>query len=234
MGASSQANPVRRKRHLGHDQARAARTTGAGATDALTGGGANSSSTTVMKEENPALSNRGPWAGHGSPALPESVPREGELQVPSVGGPVVLPKGAVAFSYPALSTGGPRIEWIASREQEGREETSTVSWQDRITRSTGMMRLIWGEFQRYRELMMFLSVSPRPCHSVLLVFVYRCCPPRPHVCSRRSQSRGDRSRLCCQGRVWRRKGAAPTRGRVPSSPTSRRSTKTRKPRYEWK
>ena len=234
VGASSQAKPVRRKRHLGHDQARAARTTGADATDALTGGEANSSSTAVMKEEDPALSNSGPWAGHGSPALPESVPREGELQVPSVGGPVVLPKGAVAFSYPALSTGGPRIEWIASREQEGRRETSTVSWQDRITRSTGMMRLIWGKFRRYRELMMFLSVSPGPCLSV----PPRSCLPLlltpTHVCSRRSQSHGDRPRLSCQGRVWRGKGAATTRSRLPSSPTSRRSTKTRKPRYEWK
>ena len=127
VGASSQANPVRRSQRVGQDQARAARATGAGATDALTGGGASSSSTTVVKEEDPALSNRGPRAGHGGPALPKSGPREDELQVPSVGGPVVPPKGAAAFPYPALSTSGPRVERIASREQEGREETSTVS-----------------------------------------------------------------------------------------------------------
>ena len=39
VGASSQANPVRRSQRVGQDQARAARVTGAGATDALTGGG---------------------------------------------------------------------------------------------------------------------------------------------------------------------------------------------------
>ena len=104
-----------------------ARATSAGATDALTGGGASSSSTTVVKEEDPALSNRGRRAGHGSPALPRSGPREDEHQVPSVGGPVVPPKVAVAFPCPAFSTSGPRVERIASREQEGRAETSTVS-----------------------------------------------------------------------------------------------------------
>ena len=33
VGASSQANPVRRSQRIGQDQARAARATGAGATD---------------------------------------------------------------------------------------------------------------------------------------------------------------------------------------------------------
>ena len=117
VGASSQANPVWRSQRVGQDQVRAARATGAGATDALTGGGASSSSTTVVKEENPALSNRGPRAGDGSPALPKSDPREDEFPVPSVNGPMVPPKGAVAFPYPALSTSGPRVERIASREQ---------------------------------------------------------------------------------------------------------------------
>ena len=81
----------------------------------------------MVKEEDPALSNRGPRAGHGSPALPRRGPREDEHQVSSVGGPVVPPNVAVAFPYLALSTSGRRVERIASREQEGREETSTVS-----------------------------------------------------------------------------------------------------------
>ena len=127
MGANSHANPVWRSQRVGLDKARSARGTGAGATDALTGAGTCGSSTTVVKEEDPALNNRGPLASHGSPALPESGPREDELQGICLGGPVVPPKGAAAFPYPALSTSGPRVGRIASREQEGREETSTVS-----------------------------------------------------------------------------------------------------------
>ena len=80
-----------------------------------------------MKEENLALSNRGPRAGQGIPVLVKGGPREDERTVPSVGGPVAPPKGAVTFPYPALSTSGPRVERMASREQGGREESSTVS-----------------------------------------------------------------------------------------------------------
>ena len=126
VGASWQANPVRRSQRVGQDQAKAARATGAGATDALTGGGANSSSTTGVKEENPALSNRGPRTGHGSPALRNNGPREDEFPVPSVGGPVLPPKRAVAFPYPALSTSGPRVERTPVRERAGIGDTHRV------------------------------------------------------------------------------------------------------------
>ena len=47
VGASSQANPLRHSQRVGQDQARAARATGAGATNALTSGGGRSSSTIV-------------------------------------------------------------------------------------------------------------------------------------------------------------------------------------------
>ena len=81
----------------------------------------------MVKKEDPSLSGRGPGTGHGSPALPKSGPREDELQFPSVGGPVVPAIRDVAFPYPPLPTSGPKVERIASREQEGREEASTVS-----------------------------------------------------------------------------------------------------------
>ena len=81
----------------------------------------------MVEDENPALSHRGPRVGHGNPALPKSGPREDEFAVPSVGGTLVPQKGAVACPHPALFTSGPRVERTASREQESREETSTVS-----------------------------------------------------------------------------------------------------------
>ena len=62
MSANSQPDPVQHSSRIGQAQARAAHAAGADTTHALAGGGARSSPTTTVEDENPAPSNRGPRA----------------------------------------------------------------------------------------------------------------------------------------------------------------------------